>query len=232
MRVTSVSCGVFHTAAVAVPRTCVQADERTPPGSPVPISAHDLLNQPAAAAAAFTAASLPEVPRDLNWGPFGAGGRAEGREKRHTPLLLCVPVSRGHNPMTAYSCGTNASDSTDTPITPATGKKGVVYTWGSNDRGCLGRGEEGQDDVGLLPGPVGGELEGLDVQKVACGYHLTAALTKCGRVFQWGSTGTAFSDSAPWTRCNEPKQVQPGDAATCLSMLMCFHALGFYAGLP
>eukprot|EP00192_Tetraselmis_astigmatica_P000699 CAMPEP_0117658694 /NCGR_PEP_ID=MMETSP0804-20121206/5999_1 /TAXON_ID=1074897 /ORGANISM="Tetraselmis astigmatica, Strain CCMP880" /LENGTH=1341 /DNA_ID=CAMNT_0005465229 /DNA_START=538 /DNA_END=4563 /DNA_ORIENTATION=+ len=201
MRVISVACGVFHTAAVARP-----SYEASAPGSPN--TPGDLLSHPSEAAAAFTAKSFPPVPMDLNWGPPGSSGGSK-RILPKTPMMLCVSGSKpqtltpNHSVMVDLPVAV-ASVQSSAPSTSA--QRAHVFTWGANDRGCLGRGEEGEEQ--LIPGEVAGELASLDVRQVSCGYHLTVAVTSCGRVFQWGSTGTAMSEAAPWTRSNEPKQVK------------------------
>ncbi|CAL0319756.1 unnamed protein product [Lupinus luteus] len=70
---------------------------------------------------------------------------------------------------------------------------GELYTWGSNENGCLGI---GSSDVVHLPEKVQGPFLKSSVSQVACGWKHTAAISE-GRVFTWGwggSNGT-FSDS-------------------------------------
>ncbi|KAK9110247.1 hypothetical protein Sjap_018307 [Stephania japonica] len=70
---------------------------------------------------------------------------------------------------------------------------GELYTWGSNENGCLG---VGCIDAIHVPEKVEGPLFRLSVCQVSCGWKHTAAICD-GNVFTWGwggSHGTFFVD--------------------------------------
>ncbi|KAL3721308.1 hypothetical protein ACJRO7_033755 [Eucalyptus globulus] len=69
---------------------------------------------------------------------------------------------------------------------------GELYTWGSNENGCLGN---GSTDVFHLPERVEGPFVKSPVSKVSCGWKHTAAISD-GKVFTWGWGGSqgTFSD--------------------------------------
>ncbi|XP_014524438.1 ultraviolet-B receptor UVR8 isoform X2 [Vigna radiata var. radiata] len=70
---------------------------------------------------------------------------------------------------------------------------GELYTWGSNENGCLGI---GSSDVIHLPEQVQGPFLKSSVSQVSCGWKHTAAISE-GRVFTWGwggSNGTFSED--------------------------------------
>ncbi|XP_048335365.2 ultraviolet-B receptor UVR8 isoform X2 [Ziziphus jujuba] len=68
---------------------------------------------------------------------------------------------------------------------------GDLYTWGSNENGCLGI---GTTDVFHLPEKVQGPFLKSPVYQVSCGWKHTAAIS--GNVFTWGWGGShgTFSD--------------------------------------
>ncbi|XP_030551341.1 ultraviolet-B receptor UVR8 isoform X2 [Rhodamnia argentea] len=63
---------------------------------------------------------------------------------------------------------------------------GELYTWGSNENGCLGN---GSTDVFHLPERVEGPFVKSPVSKVSCGWKHTAAISD-GKVFTWGWGGS------------------------------------------
>lgn len=63
---------------------------------------------------------------------------------------------------------------------------GELYTWGSNENGCLGI---GSSDVIHLPQKVQGPFLKSSVSHVSCGWKHTAAISE-GRVFTWGWGGS------------------------------------------
>ncbi|KAJ4715152.1 ultraviolet-B receptor UVR8 [Melia azedarach] len=63
---------------------------------------------------------------------------------------------------------------------------GELYTWGSNENGCLGI---GSIDVFHLPERVQGPFSGSPVYKVSCGWKHTAAISE-GKLFTWGWGGS------------------------------------------
>ncbi|EOX92733.1 hypothetical protein QUC31_003788 [Theobroma cacao] len=63
---------------------------------------------------------------------------------------------------------------------------GELYTWGSNENGCLGI---GSIDVFHLPERVQGPFLKSPVCKVSCGWKHTAAISD-GKVFTWGWGGS------------------------------------------
>jgi alpha-tubulin suppressor-like RCC1 family protein len=60
-------------------------------------------------------------------------------------------------------------------------KKGEVFSWGCNDYGQLGHGDEEHRRV---PTKVA-SLDGTVIIKISCGKSHTAALTKKGEVLTW-----------------------------------------------
>lgn len=65
-------------------------------------------------------------------------------------------------------------------------RSGELYTWGSNENGCLGI---GCTDVILSPERVEGPFLRQSVTKVSCGWKHTAAISG-GHVFTWGWGGS------------------------------------------
>ena len=66
-----------------------------------------------------------------------------------------------------------------------------VYTWGCNDEGALGRATPEEDDC-MVPGKV--TLEEPIVQ-ISSGDSHTAALTRKGAVFAWGTFRVRISSA-------------------------------------
>ncbi|KAK6923521.1 Regulator of chromosome condensation, RCC1 [Dillenia turbinata] len=69
---------------------------------------------------------------------------------------------------------------------------GELYTWGSNENGCLGT---GCTNATSLPEKVQGPFSRESVSSVSCGWKHTAAISG-GNVFTWGWGGAngTFSD--------------------------------------
>lgn len=65
-------------------------------------------------------------------------------------------------------------------------RSGELYTWGSNENGCLGIGSM---DVFHLPERVQGPFLKSPVSKVSCGWKHTAAISE-GNIFTWGWGGS------------------------------------------
>ena len=59
---------------------------------------------------------------------------------------------------------------------------GKLFSWGCNDDDSLGRGGEESECH-----PVGGALAGAEVAMVTAGDSHTAALTRDGKVYSWGT---------------------------------------------
>ncbi|XP_057540979.1 ultraviolet-B receptor UVR8 isoform X2 [Amaranthus tricolor] len=75
-------------------------------------------------------------------------------------------------------------------------RNGELYTWGSNENGCLGI---GCTDVIHSPERVEGPFVRQSVNKVSCGWKHTAAIAD-GYVFTWGWGGShgTFSVDGSW----------------------------------
>jgi alpha-tubulin suppressor-like RCC1 family protein len=71
-------------------------------------------------------------------------------------------------------------------LTVAVTEAGEVYSCGLGD-GRLGNGQDEEEDV-FLPTPIEA-LDGVYVAAVAAGDYHALALTRCGRVYSWGSLG-------------------------------------------
>ncbi|XP_023518662.1 ultraviolet-B receptor UVR8 isoform X1 [Cucurbita pepo subsp. pepo] len=65
-------------------------------------------------------------------------------------------------------------------------KGGDLYSWGSNENGCLGN---GSTSVFHLPEKVEGPFSKSPVSKVSCGWKHTAAISG-GAIFTWGWGGS------------------------------------------
>lgn len=63
---------------------------------------------------------------------------------------------------------------------------GDLYSWGSNENGCLGN---GSTSVFHLPEKVEGPFSKSPVSKVSCGWKHTAAISG-GAIFTWGWGGS------------------------------------------
>ena len=90
---------------------------------------------------------------------------------RHQPTLLDTCPDENVE-WTHVSCGVGHS--------AALTKEGEVYTWGSNNGGQLGHGDDKPKDV-----PTKITSLRWKVIKVECGEHHTAALTDKGKLFTW-----------------------------------------------
>ncbi|CAM6105338.1 unnamed protein product [Calypogeia fissa] len=81
--------------------------------------------------------------------------------------------------------------------TGAISRNGDLYTWGSNEYGCLGFGYQHSNQM-VFPLKVDGVLARLRVSEVACGWKHTCALTVDGQLYAWGwggSQGTYSTDA-------------------------------------
>ncbi|CAI5507219.1 unnamed protein product, partial [Closterium sp. Naga37s-1] len=105
-------------------------------------------------------------------GPFGRPGRVGGVAGR----VRAVAAGKFHS--------------------VAVTEEGVVYTWGCNGRGQLGRQTRSMGDRHEAA-PVRGALENVVVVAAAAGPHYSLALSAGGQVFTWGLN--LFSLPAPWT---------------------------------
>ena len=94
------------------------------------------------------------------------------------PTPQIVSGLNGKN-VSQISCGNNHS--------AVVSSDGSVYTWGKNDYGQLGLGEN-SDPMVITPERVKG-LEGVKIKSVKCGFYHTAALSEDGEVFTWGWGG-------------------------------------------
>ena len=70
-------------------------------------------------------------------------------------------------------------------------KDGVVFSWGCNDEGSLGRlGDDGSalgdEDECAVPGQVKFPEGTLKIRQISAGDSHSAALTEDGNVFFWG----------------------------------------------
>ncbi|MCL7027791.1 hypothetical protein MKW94_030961 [Papaver nudicaule] len=64
---------------------------------------------------------------------------------------------------------------------------GELYTWGSNENGCLGI---GSSSLISLPRRVEGPLSEVRVCEIACGWKHSAAISDDGKIFTWGWGGS------------------------------------------
>ncbi|PNH11006.1 hypothetical protein TSOC_002191, partial [Tetrabaena socialis] len=111
---------------------------------------------------------------------------------------------------------------------PDSGSAGALYTWGGDfswtepaepskrsegagpkrdhHSGCLGLGDK---DGRLLPTRVRGDIDKHGVAQVACGWSMTIALSRDGRVYQMGSTGAPKNGEkgCPWEGALSPTRV-------------------------
>ncbi|GAB2277266.1 hypothetical protein Dimus_011972 [Dionaea muscipula] len=121
---------------------------------------------------------------------------------------------------------------------------GELYTWGSNENGCLGIG--GMDAV-HQPERVEGPLLTHSVSKVSCGWKHTAAIAD-GHIFTWGwggSHGTfsvdghssggqlfnlpadgCFQGHGTDVDCIEPRKIELGDNVKALEVSCGFNHTG------
>ncbi|XP_063173869.1 RCC1 and BTB domain-containing protein 2-like isoform X1 [Candoia aspera] len=80
-------------------------------------------------------------------------------------------------------------------------ENGEVYVWGYNGNGQLGLGNGGNQ-----PTPCRiAALQGIHVQRIACGYAHTLVLTDEGRVYAWGAN--SYGQLGTGTRSNQPYPV-------------------------
>ena len=65
----------------------------------------------------------------------------------------------------------------------------VLYSWGKNRFGQLGKGEEDEEDnnySNLVPNLVKGPLFQVKIDSLSCGWQHSMALTRNGFLFTWG----------------------------------------------
>lgn len=122
-------------------------------------------------------------------GDCGQLGLGEEDDDCRDSLKMVVVASLGAERVTSVACG-----GMHAVVLTLDGK---LWTWGCNDDGVLGR--EGNESE---PGRVEGALAALPVQAVSCGDSHTAALTRDGRVFTWGT----YKDSNGYIGYSPDKQ--------------------------
>ncbi|GBG70272.1 hypothetical protein CBR_g6400 [Chara braunii] len=64
-------------------------------------------------------------------------------------------------------------------------KQGVLYVWGSNDRGQLGTGEDAA--YHMVPTQIGGSVFGIKFAHIAAGLKHCIVASKSGEVYAWGA---------------------------------------------
>ncbi|KAK1301536.1 Ultraviolet-B receptor UVR8 [Acorus calamus] len=109
-----------------------------------------------------------------------------------------------------------------------------LYTWGSNENGCLGH--SGIDAI-RMPQRVEGQLLNLPISEVSCGWKHTAAISG-GNVFTWGwggSYGTFYEEvlssggqlgQGDEVDYFEPRVVHLGDSVKALQISCGFNHTG------
>lgn len=214
VRVLEASCGVWHTAAIAI--------------ESIDGAVGVALDGTAAAAGAGSGALRVEASApDVLMGGAHAAPAAEG-------ALPSTPM-RSH-----HTRNNSASSAFSDNSLFHEGAGGALYTWGGvsesvvfggegeakekrdSNKGCLGHGYDDLYRGRLLPERVRGALEGRAVRHVAAGLHLTVAVTTGGRVFQMGVTGASTGKGCPWEGAVLPELVRgaltgerAGRAACC-----------------
>lgn len=130
-----------------------------------------------AAAAALVLVLLPVAgaPSGADFADRGAVGLAL-RSAEPVPVLFGGGLDAGD----AWSLGWDAA--------------GALYTWGSDDRGQLGRGEPG--DAVTRPGRVAA-LAARPVRQASAGLNLGIALTEDGGVWTWGNPDVGGNTATP-----------------------------------
>ncbi len=103
-------------------------------------------------------------------GQLGLGDSDDDTRDSLVPLVVASLSAQG---VTNLACGGMH--------TIALTVDGKLWTWGNNDDEALGR--QGNES---LPGLVEGVLSGVQVQMVSAGDSHSAALSRDGRVFNWG----------------------------------------------
>ena len=122
-------------------------------------------------------------------GDCGQLGMGEEDDDCRDSLTMVVVASLSAERVTSVACG-----GLHAAVLTLDGK---LWTWGCNDDDVLGRG--GNESV---PELVRGALATLPVQAVSCGDSHTAALTRDGRVFTWGT----YKDSNGYIGYSPDKQ--------------------------
>lgn len=114
----------------------------------------------------------------LAWGSNSAGQCGTGEpDDLQSPSQVRTPA--GHEPI-AVEAGSEHS-----AIIAASG---ALLTWGSNEHGQLGLGEDTAGRAAVVAVPcVVAALSGTPICAVACGSRHTLALSVAGAVYAWGS---------------------------------------------
>ncbi len=106
-----------------------------------------------------------------NHGQLGNGGTVNSA----APIQIRDPGGFGYlNGIKAVAAGEN--------YTVALASDGTVWSWGANNHGQLGIGDNTEDKTT----PVRVNLPGVQIKAIAAGYNHTVALTTNGTVYVWG----------------------------------------------
>ena len=99
------------------------------------------------------------------------------------------------------SCGINHS--------AAVTESGQVYTWGKNNYGQLGLGDDVDgESMMIFPELVEG-LKGVKITSVSCGHFHTAALSDDGHVFTWGWGGSWMNGAGALGQGDKKSRSEP-----------------------
>ena len=194
--VTAVACGQHHTACITAQGDVYtwgrgmegQLGHGRLETSPSPRYVKALAGQPAATVAAgwLHTAAVTAAGRLYTWGDdtalqlgVGRDGAAGGSGRRTVPTEVALEGGDGDEEGDVAVEGVGCGWGHTVCVT----RSGAVWSFGLNRHGQLGHGTV---DAAPLPRRVEA-LRGVAVRAVRCGGHVTAALTRGGRLFVWGS---------------------------------------------
>jgi len=194
IRVTSISCGLYHTAAIDSSYNLytwgnnvfgqLGRGGNTHVPLQVPRALFSQSNIVAVACGSIHTAAIDDKGAVYTWGFDGAGELGKNAPSSVSNVIPADVSSYGSllgRTIVAIACGgyhTVALDST-----------GSVHTWGYNGYGQLGDGTTNNSNV-AVPISSQGSLSGKSIVAIACGNTHTVALDHTNGLHAWGLNGT------------------------------------------
>lgn len=181
--VTAAACGWSHTVVLLETGAVYAYGSRTGTGlaqdtfSPTPVSAiSEKTSVTSLACGSFHCVALTSLGTVLTWGSnlYGQLGHGHNKDvKEPTPVDELTGSSDNEMFIDSVACGAN--------FTAALTEDGKVFTWGSCHHGALGHNDTKDANVPKIVQ----DLDGFDVQKIACGEGHMFACTD-NEAYGWG----------------------------------------------
>ena len=208
----------------------LDADDLAPPGIdgvPRKVEALEGCRVAFVSCSASYAAAVSEDGQLFTWGSFGGDDHAPTLGHRHGEVLMGTEDGNHYSPVPIAVRALRSMHVTHVSCGPehaaAVTAHGLLYSWGSGDRGRLGIGSE----VDAWAPQQVADLVGKRVVQVACGTVHTLALTVRGELFVWGGArsgklglgGVGFCDTfVQKTRSGQPFVPRPKSLSALASM--------------